>query len=230
MEIPPRRGSTCRNLRHPDSLGNRKSPLSTKSAAFEISTTSREAPPNAVETRSEFRDTSRAATRCSRPTLLGRRRWSSLRSHPPHGNRVPWLHKISASSSPSPTDRPCSSNGRGFVGKMGINRFPRDGQGDGERSGCLNLCQVPPDWRGLTDQANLEWQLSRLPVARKSTCQVFGEASGDRCWPSLGCSLRKALAATWVFRGPPHRWHRGNLWKKIGQFSMRRLPGHALIS
>ena len=113
------------------------SPTSTKRAAIENSITSREAAPNAVETRSEFRYTSRAATRWCRPTLLGRRRWSSLRSHPPHGNRVPWLHKISALSSPSLTDRPCSSNGRGFVGKMGINRFPRDAQGDGERSGCL---------------------------------------------------------------------------------------------
>ena len=130
---------TIHKIRPPDSLGNRKNPLSTKSAAFEISTTSREAAPNAVETRSEFRYTSRAATRCSRPTPLGRRRWSSLRSHPPHGNRVPWLHKISALSSPSRTDRPCSSNGRGFAGIMGIIRFPRDAQGDGERSGCLKM-------------------------------------------------------------------------------------------
>lgn len=72
-----------------------------------------------------------------------------------------------------------------------------------------NLFRAPLDGRGLTDQANLELQLSRLPVARESTCQVFGEVSVDRCWPSLGCSPRKALAAIWVFRGPPRRAIRG---------------------
>jgi hypothetical protein len=42
-------------FRHPDSPGNRMSPPSTDGAVFEIPTTSREAAPTAVETRSEFR-------------------------------------------------------------------------------------------------------------------------------------------------------------------------------
>jgi hypothetical protein len=42
-------------LRHPDLPGNSMSPPSMESAAFENSITSREAMPNAIETRSEFR-------------------------------------------------------------------------------------------------------------------------------------------------------------------------------
>jgi hypothetical protein len=47
--------NTKHRLRPPDSLGNRMSPRSSESAAFEISTAAREATPTAVETRSEFR-------------------------------------------------------------------------------------------------------------------------------------------------------------------------------
>ncbi len=42
-------------LRHPASPGNRMSPPNSESAAFEISTTAREATQTAIETRSEFR-------------------------------------------------------------------------------------------------------------------------------------------------------------------------------
>jgi mRNA-degrading endonuclease toxin of MazEF toxin-antitoxin module len=46
---------TDSKFRHPDSPGNSMSPPSTENTAFENSTTSREATPTAVETRSEFR-------------------------------------------------------------------------------------------------------------------------------------------------------------------------------